>query len=202
MAIRIDWHRVPEKISKGLELFFPRIKSSRTVSEAQILKRASKKTVFDKGTLFAAKYNLALAIAEELRAGNAVKLNDLGTFRLQIGTKRAVSAEGRSHTDIVHIEGINFTPSPEFMEMIGNPDFSWDKEDSCSNVSNEELIAKLTAWFENNPQITRNQFCNLFSMRRTTAMKHINALISNGFLYREGVKSTTIYKKQVFPATV
>lgn len=202
MAIRIDWHRIPEKISKGLELFFPRIKSSRTVSDAQILKRASQKTVFDRGTLIAAKYSLARAIAEELSAGNAVKINDLGTFRLQIGTCRAVSAEERSHTDDVHIEGINFTPSPEFLEMIGNPDFSWVKENSCTDITNEELTIKLTNWFENNPHITRKQFCNLFNMRRTTAMKHIKTLISNGFLYRKGVKSSTIYKKQVSPATV
>lgn len=201
MAIQIDWRKIPERISKGMKLYFPRIRSSRTVTEEEVLKHASKGTVFDKGTLIAAKYNITRAIAEELSAGHAVRLNDLGTFRLQIGTGRAVSEEERSHTDTVRIEGISFTPSPEFLEMIGHPSFSWDQEDSCTDVAHEELTTKLNAWFENHPHITRQQFSDIFNMRRTTATKYINVLISNGFLYKEGEKSTTIYKRQA-PSTI
>lgn len=202
MAIHIDWHKVPEKISK-LARYIPRIKSSRTVSEQELLKKAAKNSKFDRGTLIAASFQISRAIAEELREGHAVKLNELGKFQLKIGAGKAVPEGERNNTESIHIEGINFTPSSAFMDFIGKPVFIWDKDiESPIDITDEELMSVLNQWFMSHDFITRMQFSALTNLRRTKATELLNHLIDKGFIYKEGNKATTIYKKHDFKQRV
>lgn len=197
MAIHIDWHKVPEKISK-MTRYIPRIRSSRTVSENELLRKAAQNSKFDRGTLIAATFLISRAIAEELREGHTVKLDELGKFQLKIGAGKAVTDQERNNTEDIHIEGINFTPSAAFRETLGSPEFVWDKTpESPLGLTEEELMSMLDEWFQTHETITRRQFSSLTNLKRTNATKHLNTLIHDGLIYKVGSKSTTIYKKMV-----
>ncbi len=194
MATKIEWHKVPSKAEDAEPRFFPRIKKAGKVGERKLFKKASAHSVIDRATFSPAIYELVHAIAEELKKGNTVSIQDLGTFQMQIGTEQAIKASERTNTQAIKVEGVKFTPSPHFMDLLKDTEFAWEpKEITNAPITDEQVMEHLSAWFSTHDSITRSQFCTLFHMRRTTATKRINTLISKGLITRAGTNKETKY---------
>ena len=198
MSIEIDWQAYPPKQGEndsplGLQ-YYPRIRNSRKVTDEELFKIASNRSALSRGHFPAAIYKIAQAIAHELLNGNIVTLNDLGTFKLHIGTDKPVSKDNRKNLRDIAIKGVNFTPSPEFLEMLLNPDFEWKPEHvSTTPCTDEAILAQLHTWFTSHPFITRQEFCDLFQMSRTTATNRLNKLIEKGMIEKTGKNKDTRY---------
>lgn len=194
MSIEIDWHKIPTTKQDEEDRYFPRIKSSHTVTDKELFKKASGKTVFTRATFGPAVYELARVIAEMLSQGNAVSLQDLGIFRLQFGTEHSITSNQRTDTKAIKVKGVSFTPSEELMKVLQETEFKWTPERiTHSYLTDEEIIARLQIWFATHSSITRQQFSDLFLLRRSTATKRINSLIHSDILTKHGNNRQTHY---------
>lgn len=198
MSIKIDWQEYPPKQGEsdttGERQYYPRIRNSRKVTDEELFKIASIKSVISRGHFPAAVFQIAKAIAQELMNGNTVTLNDLGTFRLHIGTDTPVGKNERNNVKNIAIKGINFTPSPDFLEMLVESQFEWQPEHvSTPSYTDEAILTELKTWFTTHPNITRQEFCNLFQMSRTTGTNWLNKLIRQGMIEKTGKNKETRY---------
>lgn len=196
MAIEIDWQAYPPKQGdENQELrYYPRIKNSRKVTDDELFNEASKKSVITRSHFYPALYEVARAIAQELMNGNIVTLNDLGTFKLQIGTDTPVSKNERMNLRNISIKGINFAPSPDFLEFLADPQFEWKPERvSTPTYTDDAILLELQSWFTTHSLITRQEFCHLFQMSRTTGTTRLNNLIEKGLIEKQGENKETRY---------
>lgn len=194
MAAKIEWHKVPSRAKDAEPRFFPRIKKSEVIRERELFKKASTHSVIDRATFSPAIYELMHAIAEELKKGNTVSIQDLGTFQLQIGTEQAIGASERANTQAIKVEGVRYTPSPLLIDLLKDTEFTWEPEEIATTpITDEQVMEQLSIWFSTHDSITRSQFCALLHMRRTTATKRINSLISKGIITRLGANRDTKY---------
>lgn len=197
MAIKINWQKFPpNNNTKDAEdpHFFPRIRNTRTITDNELLDHMSLHSGKHRSYYMPALGDLSQAIAETLLEGNMVKLFDLGTFRLRLGTGKQVTSRNRSDMSNIIIQGVNFTPSEEFLQRLQSPTFQWTPEHTTPrHISEEDIIESLKEWFETHQDISRQKFEHLFQFSRTTATNRLNQLIKRGLLKKFGNNRETKY---------
>lgn len=202
--ITIDWLPMPPKninkegddtATNNAPRYYPRINHSQTLSDEDLFKYAeSQNKRWDDYILRAAFDIVSEALAKQLCQGNAVSFPNLGTFRLQITTDQEVTASKRTQTKHVHITGIHFTPSKEFLIDIGTPQFRWQPDSpSASHPTDAQIMQKITEWFRSHDTITRQEISTLLSIKRTAATSLINRLIKQGHFTKSGSGHNTNY---------
>ncbi len=66
-------------------------------------------------------------------------------------------------------------------------------DEHSAKLSDEEIDRRLTNYFATRPFMTRNDFQSVCGMMRTTAMRHIRRLRTEGKLKNEGTIQQPIY---------
>lgn len=203
--ITIDWQLMPPHnlddtghpdSKSNLELFYPRITGSRTVSCDELFALASHGSgcTFHRGELSSALYHIVRAIVQQLQQGNAVELPDLGTFRLQIKADKDMHRDELSHTDHIRCKGVAFKPSPQLLSQLYDLHFKWQPTGSpSSHPTDEQVLAVLHHWFATHDSIKCKELSSLLHLKQTSTQQRINRLLSDGILHKSGSGKNTHY---------
>lgn len=120
---------------------------------------------------------------ELLSEGKTIDLDELGTFKLSIGTDNHVTPDTPYQKRKVAIRGVNFQPCKLLMEAIGTPKFrTVPRNASPAVMTADQLQSALLEYFETHDSITRSKFQELYKLKRTTACDRLKELQDMGVI--------------------
>lgn len=197
MSINYSWYRNPQReegdITEGLH---PRPFFNGTVDTRQLAKEIENATSLTEGDVKATLVALSHAVARALAMGEQVHLEGLGYFTPTLTTDGKVTEEMslRERSRKVRFKGISFRTDSELLSHMGPITFRHVNRGEFSGLpTDEELEAKLTAYFSKQAYITRLKLEGLFGIRTTTAVRLLRRLQDEGFLKNDGTRQQPIY---------
>lgn len=196
MAINIEWQTLPSQTSNAAESLrlYLRMTDNETIDTMSFCEEVAKHCTFTKGTVKGLICDMAAIIAKLLHDGKTIDLEDLGTFKLSIGTDANVTSDMPYSKRPIIIRGINFQPSKTLMDTIGTPKFRTIPRNARPTAMSQEQIQNiLLEYFNTHNSITRSQFENLCKLKRTTAYVRLKTLVASGFLIKVGNNKETRY---------
>ena len=197
MAINIEWYTLPAQhnnADKEKKLLYPRMVKNETVDFRSFCKKVAKYGAHTKGTVETVISDMIDVFGELLHDGKTVNLEDLGVFRLSIGTNVDITTDVPFHKRNITVRGVNFQPSKTLMSTIGTPSFrNISKDSSILATPIEHFQRVLLEYFKTHNSITRSQFEELCRLKRTTAYVRLKALVGSGFLIKAGSNKETKY---------
>lgn len=123
MAVR--YHVIERHNPRDLEApkkFYPMLKTSGRTRTRQLAAEMSERSTVSIGDMLVTLEGMLSTIPKELANGNIVDLGDFGTFKLQVKTDGASSADDITSKHIHHIS-VRFTPGPAFKDALGKIEF-------------------------------------------------------------------------------
>lgn len=196
MAINIEWQTLPTQTNDNTNKtrLYPRLTENETVDTQSFCEKVAKHASLKKGVVQGLLCDMADVMARLLREGKTIDLEDLGTFRLSIGSDTIVTPGMPYSKRQVTVRGINFQPHKAFMESIGTPDFRTIPRNASPIVMPQSQIQKiLIEYFQTHDSITRPQFEKLCKLKRATANVRLKKLVESGFLRKVGTNKETKY---------
>lgn len=196
MAINYSWYRNPQPDEDSQPGLHPRPFFNGMVDTDKLAKEIETATSLTQGDVKAALAALSQAVAHALSMGEQVHLDGLGYFVPTLTTDGKVTEEmslrQRSHK--VRFKGISFRPDRELQSRMGPISFSHVSRGESSGLpTDEELEAKLTAYFSTQAYLTRRVLEGLFGICTTTAVRLLRRLLDEGFLKNDGTRQQPIY---------
>ena len=125
-------------------------------------------------------------IIRALEDGHRVALGNLGTLRLEVGTKPGKStAKSITSSDIV-AKGLTFQPSKRLTQVIDSLTFECDGivKHPLSEQRTEEALAE---HFASHQYISASTYATLTHCSIATARRRIAELLSDGRIVRSGI---------------
>ena len=109
-------------------------------------------------------------------------------------TNEPVVAATKRKLTKVKMAGVKFRADQKLKNEIGTIKAKALKANEHSaKLTDKEIDRRLTNYFATRPFMTRNDFQSVCGMMRTTAMRHIRRLRTEGKLKNEGTKRPPIY---------
>lgn len=199
MAIDIEWY-VSSK-QKGdndkQTRLYPRISDNAMVDFQLLCEKVAKHGGHTRGEVKSVVSDVVDVVAELLREGRSVDLDELGIFRLAIGADSSVTENTKNKNAKVFVRGVNFQPHKTLMDAIGGPEFRTVPRNTVSEtMTTVQLQNAVLKYFETHDSITRLEFEKLCRLKRTTAYIRLTELVDSGFLRKVGHNKDTCYEIQ------
>lgn len=198
MAIQIEWLALPAATDdKDRETkLYPRIKDNGEVDFKLLCEKIAKRHPHTKGAIISIVSDMVETMSELLCEGRAVKIDDLGTFRLTIKANGTVTPDTPPQKRTATVRGVSFQPHKNLIDAIGRPAF---RATACNAnaaiMDTEQVKQELTKYFETHDSITRAQLETLCKFSRVTAHERLKQLVNSGFLRQVGYNKMTKYEK-------
>ena len=125
-------------------------------------------------------------IIRALEDGRRVSLGNLGTLRLEVGTKPGKSTAKSITSKDIEAKGITFTPSKKLSQRLKDITFE------CDGIVKHELSASrteevLTEYFATRQYISARNYATLCHCSESTARRRIAQMLKEGKLVKSGV---------------
>ena len=194
MPINIEWQVNPSVKKEKKTRLFPRITDSETVGENKLTELIASHGLLSRGNAKMALDDLAEVMSALLREGKTIDLPQLGSFKLSIGTDAEIHPDSNRRMQSIVVKGVNFQPAQEFMDAIGQPTFQWKPATGVAIAPTaDQLIPRITEYFQTHDSITRPEFERTFGLKRTTAYSRLKELEEMGVIQTAGHGNDTIY---------
>ena len=194
MPINIEWQVNPSVKKEKKTRLFPRITDSETVGENKLTELIASHGLLSRGNAKMALDDLAEVMSALLREGKTIDLPQIGSFKLSIGTDAEIHPDSNKRMQSIVVRGVNFQPAQEFMNAIGQPTFQWKPATGVAIAPTaDQLIPRITEYFQTHDSITRAEFEHTFGLKRTTAYSRLKELEDMGVIQAVGNGKETIY---------
>lgn len=196
MAILFDWFEDPQPADKQQEekTLHPRIKLNGSVGTDVLRRRIQARCSLTETDVSAVLDALSHIMGEELADGKQVHLDGIGYFYPCLTCTEPVTAQTKRKLTKVKLKAIKFRADRTLKSELGvlkvkclkgNLDFR--------RLTNEEIDRRLTNYFQTHRFLRRTDFQELCGMVRSTAMRHLRRLRSEGKLENAGGLTQPIY---------
>lgn len=199
MTAWYEFGKIPHPAEEGESLLYPRIVSTKTVTTRELAKDIADGTTLNAGEVQAALFMLVQRIRRHLADGERVQLDDLGYFSLALECTRPVSDPSEVRAESIRLKDINFRPCKSMLEetqSLLKPVRYPVKPREASKLSEEAIKARLDAYFQRTPAITRTNFMQITGIGRLRAYEELNRLLEEGYLRRVGGGRNVMYLKK------
>lgn len=196
MAILFDWYKDPKPADKqeGEQTLHPRIKMNGSTGTDILRRRIQERCSLTETDVSAVLDALSHTMGQELAEGRQVHLDGIGYFYPTLTTTETVTVDTKRKSTKVKLKGIQFRADQTLKNEFGILKVKCLKGSlNFNRMTNEEIDRRLTNYFRTNQFLQRNDFQSLCGMVRTTAMRHIRRLRSEGKLKNVGGAMQPIY---------
>lgn len=196
MSILFDWYENPKPADKQQEekTLHPRLRLNGSTTTRNIRRRIQERCSLTETDVTAVLDALSHIMGQELAEGRQVHLDGIGYFRPTLTCTEPVTAATKRKSTKIKLKSIRFRADQALRSEIGNIKVRPLKLNEHSlKLSNEEIDRRLKEYFATHAFMTRNDFQNLCGMMRSTAMRHIRRLRSEGKLKNMGTMLQPIY---------
>ena len=195
MAIQFELYKSPaRKDEEDKELYHARVVNFQHIDTDYLAKEIQQATSLTEGDVKAVLESLSHFMGSRLREGERVHLDGIGYFRVSLTTIEPVVAATKRKLTKVKMAGVKFRADQKLKNEIGTIKAKALKANEHSaKLTDKEIDRRLTNYFATRPFMTRNDFQSVCGMMRTTAMRHIRRLRTEGKLKNEGTMLQPIY---------
>ena len=195
MAIQFELYKSPNpKDEEDKELYHARVVNFQHIDTDYLAKEIQQATSLTEGDVKAVLESLSHFMGSRLREGERVHLDGIGYFRVSLTTIKPVVAATKRKLTKVKMAGVKFRADQKLKNEIGTIKAKALKANEHSaKLTDKEIDRRLTNYFATRPFMTRNDFQSVCGMMRTTAMRHIRRLRTEGKLKNEGTMLQPIY---------
>jgi predicted histone-like DNA-binding protein len=195
MPIYFDFYPTPNPKSEEETVFHPRVITTDTAESQEIeqyIQNATSLTISDvRGALAA----LSQYIATQLLQSRRVHLQGIGYFQVVLDAPPTTNPKSM-RTQRVHVKGVRYRADSELNQQLEEATLERNKTLAIhsSVVSDEEMDARLTAFFATHPFMTTRHFRSLFPFSPTTSYRRLHRLIEEGKLQNINTPRQPLYK--------
>ena len=186
MAILFDFYHSPSNETIGEEKnkrFHARVVSNQSVDLDDIVSRISERCTLSRGDIKAVISELSTEIEAGLLSGKQVNIPEIGNFFLSLQAPKDADPQ-KTHAQSIEVKRIEFRADHQLRENVKKKamfERSRQKVHSA-NISIYEVDALLIDYFDEHSFITRKGFEELCHFTRSTAVRHLKRLLSEGRL--------------------
>ena len=195
MAILFDWYEDPKPANKEEEkTLHPRIKLNGSVGTDVLRHRIQERCSLTETDVSAALDALSHIMGKELAEGRQVHLDGIGYFYPCLTSTEPVTASTKRKLAKVKLKAIKFRADRTLKSEFGILKVKCLKGSlEFKRLSNEEIDRQLTEYFKTHQFLRRTDFQDLCRMPKSTAMRYLRRLRSEGKLDNQGGLTQPIY---------
>lgn len=199
MAIRYDLYTIPDPRDKENELYHVRIVPDPPTTTKMMEERIEERCTLTTTDVKAALSALADIMKEELLQGRRVHLRGIGYFYLTlktVPTDNDVVNIQKVRAPQVEIKSVTFRPEKELIEdmrKVSEFCLPKTKRHSCKQTD-ISLTDILTNYFADHKELDRTIFEGLCGFRRSTALRRLKQLVTEGKLKNVGNRHAPRYQ--------
>ena len=119
----------PGSGKEGSQISYARSFTHKKISTAELAQMAAERSTFSIPDIMGAIYMISEVLRDELAAGNAVEVEDIGTFSIS-ASSGALEDPDRVHPDDFKTRRINFYPHQSFREKLRTLSFKHQNKPS------------------------------------------------------------------------
>ncbi|MGL4518732.1 MAG: HU family DNA-binding protein [Phocaeicola sp.] len=192
MAIQFDFYLNPSATQENKQ-YHPRIVNKAPLETEEILELINHRCSLTPSDVVACLTELSRIISDGLDQGRTVHLDGIGSFNVALhSTAQEVTPKTRA--EHVEVKGITFKAAQRLKKRLSTTKLERIAQKRHSNlVTNQEIEEAIELHFTTQHTLTRLQLERLCNLTRSTALRHINRLISQGKLVNINSKNQPIY---------
>lgn len=209
-TIHFGVHPTPQQTGEDGQTYHVRQNIRRVIHSKEFRDHISDYSIVTPGLFEMVIDYIEKEIAEQLLAGNAVHIDGLGRFTLQLGTRKVKDDNGnlrrKTYTSPdeltgheVVIEGLNFTADKQMLRRImdGECHFERDDETYERDISRAQLLTTLADYCADHGSFTCRTVQSLFGVSRYKADRLLADLVGGEFpkYYRIRQGNLWVYRK-------
>lgn len=196
MAILFDWYEDPKPSEKEQEkkTLHPRIKLNGSTGTDILRRRIQERCSLTETDVSAVLDALSHIMGEELAEGRQVHLDGIGYFYPCLTCTEPVTADTKRKATKVKLKAIKFRADQKLKNEFGALKVKCLKGSlEFKRLTDEEIDRRLGDYFKTHRFLRRTDFQSLCGMVRSTAMRHLRRLRSEGKLDNAGGLMQPIY---------
>ena len=176
----------------------PRIVPKGTIDQEEFLDRVHLFTGMSRSMLSGALQSFQNELYDLLANGWNVELGDLGFFSVSLQGPPVMNKKD-VHAQSIEFKNINFRASKEFKhavyQKIRLERAETSSQPKAHRLSPEECLKRINNFLEENPVLTRADYCRLTGLKKEHALQDLNQFIEQGVLKRFGGGKQVFYAK-------
>ena len=191
MAVKFDLHEKPRTNAAEAVSYIPKLVSAGTVTLKQLCREISSGNSITPGDVKAVVSALCEHMSQHLSDGCTIDLDDLGTFRLSLKSKKPIDYfDDNTAARQLALSRIIFTPKKEFFHRCTPLSYHRvDKPRRKSPVLTDDQILERMAVYMSQVKeqlFTTRDFMHATGIGHTTACKRLKSLVASGRIKRMG----------------
>lgn len=191
MAVKFDLHEKPRTNPDDPVSYIPRLVSSGTVTLKQLCHEINAGNSITPSDVKAVLSALSAYMAQHLRDGQTIDIDDLGTFRLSLKSLKPIDYfDDNTAARQLALSRIIFTPKKEFFHRCTPLSYHRvDKPRRKSPVLTDDQILERMAVYMSQVKeqlFTTRDFMHATGIGHTTACKRLKSLVASGRIKRMG----------------
>lgn len=172
----------------------PAVVNQQTIATRDIMEKASAECTLTTIDISAVIGSLAHHLRLQLLQGNAVHIDGIGTFCLSLKFNDATKPKDDFTAYDVRVGGINFTPDHSLLTSVQHEaKFERYTALRSSQVTEDDAVAALREYFQNNANITKRAFQDLLGLKYGRATKILLSLVAQNKLTKFNIGQTNFY---------
>lgn len=193
MTARYDFFRTPQPKDPGKVRYHARLVVGERITTEQLARRIADRCSLSTGDVKAALTELSEVLESEIRSGNSVQVEGLGTFR---GSAKSPSVRSvkEVRAENIHFGGIVYSPDRKLEHSLKSMGFKRVEHTHRSQTLSEQEIDNLLAdYFQSHESITTRAMCALCGLRPATALRRLQKRVAEGRLTHPGYRRAPFY---------
>lgn len=194
-------HEMPDVLGTGTHIRYPRMLISQSISLRQIAEEVSEGTTYGRGEVEGLLAVLVDRLTFHLSSGCSVRLDGLGVFSpslgLRPGAERETERGRRRNAQSIRVDRILFRADRDFvrrtdqacrLERTEGPTYTSPRSGGA------ERLERLRDYLDTHGQIALRGYVQLTGLSRSSAVRELARLVSEGLLVRQGGGSHVTYR--------
>jgi predicted histone-like DNA-binding protein len=174
--------------------YHPRLSGNNKVTEKELTAQVSERIGLSQAVVMSVLQGLTDQLVEQLKQGNQVNVDGIGSFALALGVKEPIYEKTPRKPEKVMVTGVNFRPAKGLLQAASQTHFARTKNPIHSTALTEEVIMeRLKAYLDEHHFIQHRSFQDLMHQSRSTSYRLLKRLMENGTLVRMGTSFSPYY---------
>lgn len=193
MNAKYDFFPTPQPEGSNKKRFHARLVVGEHITTDEVVKLIATRSSLSQGDVKATLTELSEVLELEIRAGNSVCLEGIGTFR---GSAKSPSVRSvkEVRAESICFGGIVYRPDTKLEKRLGGMRFQKASHSHRSELlSDVEIDGLLADYFQNHESITTRAMCALCGLRPSTALRRLKQRVTEGRLRHPGYRKAPFY---------
>ncbi|MBP3773849.1 MAG: HU family DNA-binding protein [Bacteroidaceae bacterium] len=197
MAIDYDFYEASNLKAAKCDVY-ARPVGGQTVTTEQLARFIEKGTTATRGDIRLVLSALADEIVFQLREGNRVQVDDLGTFSIAMEGQAGRDRNGRLLLKGARIRSVRFRPCRQLMQKMGSVQFTRSNHlgHHSARVSQEEVLAAVDRMTQGGGTFTVARFRSELGLSGGMAYKWLRQLAEDGVVSNVGARNCAVYVRK------